>query len=129
MTNGSSIVTRPSRYSVQETLDRLEAILREKGAKVFARVDHSGEAMKVGMKMNPTQLLVFGDPRAGTPVMREVPLAALDLPLRALAWQDGEGRVWLSYNEPVYYRQRFGLNDAVLAGIAGAVTLIEKALL
>src|SRR5262249_18707620 len=89
------IVSKPSKYSVPETLDRLKALLRGKGITVFKRVDHSGEAEKVGMKMPPTQLLIFGNPKAGTPVMLAAPVAAIDLPLKALAWQSADGKVWL----------------------------------
>jgi uncharacterized protein (DUF302 family) len=127
MQMGNGIVTKPSKYPVQETLDRLESILREKGIQVFARVDHSGEALKAGLSMPPTQLLIFGNPKAGTPVMLAVPTAAIDLPLKALAWQDGDGKVWLSYNDPEYFKERFGLSDEVLKGLAAAVPLIEQA--
>lgn len=127
MKSGDGIISRPSKYSVPETLDRLEASLREKGVKVFARVDHSGEAEKVGMKMPPTQVLIFGNPRAGTPAMVAEPTTAIDLPLKALAWQDSEGKVWLSYNDVEYLKRRFGLNDDTLKGIAAASPLIEQA--
>ncbi|HUK56913.1 MAG TPA: DUF302 domain-containing protein [Nitrospiria bacterium] len=121
-------MSRPSRYSVPETLDRMEAALKAKGIKVFARVDHSGEAEKAGMKMPPTQLLIFGNPKAGTPVMLAAPTAAIDLPLKALAWQDNDGKVWLSYNDSEYLKRRFGLTDDAVKTIAGAGSLIEQAL-
>jgi uncharacterized protein (DUF302 family) len=101
MKTGEGIISRPSKYSVPDTLDCLEAVLRSKGAKVFVRVDHSGEAEKAGLKMPPTQLLIFGNPKAGTPVMLAAPTAAIDLPLKALAWQDVDGKVWLSYTIPL----------------------------
>lgn len=128
MKTGDGIISKPSKYTVPETLDRLEAVLGAKGIRVFARVDHSGEAEKVGMKMPPTQLLIFGNPKAGTPVMLAAPTAAIDLPLKALAWQDGDGNVWLSYNDPAYLKQRFGLTDTDVKGIAGAGNLIDEAL-
>jgi uncharacterized protein (DUF302 family)/uncharacterized membrane protein YidH (DUF202 family) len=128
MKTGDGIVNKPSKYSVTETLDRLEALLRSKGVKIFVRVDHSGEAEKAGLDMPPTQLLIFGNPQAGTPVMLAAPTAAIDLPLKALAWQDSDGKVWLSYNDPSYLKQRFGLTDDQIKTIAGAGTLIEQAL-
>jgi uncharacterized protein (DUF302 family) len=121
------IVSKPSKYSVPETLDRLEALLRGKGITVFERVDHSGEAEKVGMKMPPTQLLIFGNPKAGTPVMLAAPVAAIDLPLKALAWQSADGKVWLSYNDVEYLQRRFDLNDDIIKDLADAGTLIEQA--
>jgi uncharacterized protein (DUF302 family) len=124
---GEGIISIPSKYSVPETLDRLDASLRAKGVRVFARVDHSGEAEKAGLKMPPTQLLIFGNPAAGTPVMLAAPTSAIDLPLKALAWQDGEGKVWLSYNDPEYLKRRFGLSDADIKTIAGVGNLLEIA--
>ncbi len=127
MKSGDGIVSKPSKYSVPETLDRLEAVLRGKGITIFARVDHSGEAEKVGLKMPPTQLLIFGNPKGGTPAMLAAPTSAIDLPLKALAWQDGDGKVWLSYNDVEYLKRRFGLTDDAVKGIAGAGALIEQA--
>jgi uncharacterized protein (DUF302 family) len=103
------MVDIPSRYSVPESLERLEAILKEKGLTIFARVDHSGEAKKVGLEMRPTQLVIF------------------DLPLKALAWQDEGGKVWLSYNSPEYLQQRHGIPADLLKNIAGVGALIQKA--
>jgi uncharacterized protein (DUF302 family) len=128
MKTGDGIISNPSKYSVPDTLDRVEAALRAKGIRVFARVDHGGEAEKAGMKMPPTQLLIFGNPKAGTPVMLVAPTAAIDLPLKALAWQDGDGKVWLSYNDPEYLKRRFGLTDDQIKTIAGTGSLIEQAL-
>jgi uncharacterized protein (DUF302 family) len=117
----------PSRYSVPETLSRLESMLKEKGLMEFARVDHSGEAAKAGLEMRPTQLLIFGSPKAGTPLMVAAPSLAIDLPLKALAWQDERGKVWLSYNSPEYLRQRHGIPADLLKNIAGVGALIQKA--
>ena len=117
----------PSPYSVPETLARLESILKERGVTVFARVDHSGEAGKAGLKMRPTQLLIFGSPKGGTPVMVAAPSVAIDLPLKALAWEDERGRVWLSYNAPEYLQQRHGFPVDLLKNITGASVLIQKA--
>jgi uncharacterized protein (DUF302 family) len=128
MKTGEGIVSRASKYSVPETLDRVGALLQSKGIKIFVRVDHSGEAEKVGLKMPPTQLLIFGNPKGGTQVMLAAPTAALDLPLKALAWQDADGKVWLSYNDPEYIQKRFGLTDEQIKTIVGIGPLIEQAL-
>ena len=121
------IIDVPSRYSVPETLERLEAILKEKGITVFALVDHSGQAEKAGLKMRPTQLLIFGSPKSGTPLMVAAPRLAIDLPLKALAWQDEHGQVWLSYNSPEYLQQRHGFPMELMRNIAGIGALIQTA--
>ena len=126
MSNG--LISHASPYSVPETLDRLEAILRAKSITVFARIDHSGEAAKVGLTMPPTQLLIFGNPKGGTPIMLAAPLAAIDLPLKALAWQDTDGKVWLSFNDPHYLQSRYDLRDDVLKPISGLEILIRQAI-
>lgn len=124
----SGITTKPSHHSVDETVERLKGLLQAKGITLFALVDHSGEAGKVGLSMPPTKLFIFGNPKAGTPLMVAAPSIALDLPLKILVWQDGDGKVWLSYNSPAYLRERHGLPPAlaptlavveVLAGAAG----------
>jgi uncharacterized protein (DUF302 family) len=122
-----SIITLASPHSVTDTLDRLEQILRSKGINIFARVDHSGEAEKVGLHMPPTQLLIFGNPKGGTPIMLAAPLSAIDLPLKALAWQDASGKVFLSYNDPHYLQLRFSLPEQLLGPIAGIGTLLQQA--
>jgi len=121
------IIDIPSPYSVPETLARLQTILKEKGVTVFALIDHSGEAAKVGLQMRPTQLLIFGNPKGGTPVMVAAPSVAIDFPLKALAWQDAHGKVWLSYNAPEYLQQRHGIPADLLKNIAGPAALLEKA--
>ncbi len=123
----SGIIDVPSRYSVPETLARLQSILTEKAVTVFALIDHSGEAEKAGLKMRPTQLLIFGSPKGGTPLMVAAPRLAIDLPLKALAWQDERGQVWLSYNSPEYLQQRHGFPAELLKNIAGIGALIQKA--
>jgi uncharacterized protein (DUF302 family) len=128
MKAGEGIISKESKYSVPETLDRVDGLLQSKGIKIFVRVDHSGEAEKAGLKMPPTQLLIFGNPKGGTPVMLAAPTAAIDLPLKALAWQDGDGKVWLSYNDPEYLRKRYGLTDDQIKTIAGTGSLVEQAL-
>ena len=123
----TGVIDVSSRYSVPETLARLQSILKEKGIMVFALIDHSGEAEKAGLKMRPTQLLIFGSPKAGTPLMVAAPRLAIDLPLKALAWQDENGRVWLSYNSPEYLQQRHGIPEALEKNIAGIAGLVEQA--
>ncbi len=124
---GTGIITKPSRYTVAETLDRLEAVVRAKRIKLFARIDHAGEAKNAGLSMLPAELLIFGNPKAGTPLMVAEPLTAIDLPLKALAWQDRDGKVWLSYNDPAYLKERFGLTDELLKSIAGIERLVDEA--
>jgi len=125
MENG--IIDVPSRYSVPETLARLQSILKEKNITVFALIDHSGEAERAGLKMRPTQLLVFGSPKGGTPLMVAAPRLAIDLPLKALAWQDEQGQVWLSYNSPEYLQQRHGFPGELMKNIAVIGALVQKA--
>ncbi len=122
------IVTRPSKYSVAETLDRFEAVAKEKGATVIARVNHSGAAEKVGMKMRPTQLLIFGNPKTGTPLMLSAPSMALDLPLKVLAWEDEKGKVWLSYNNPTYLQKRHGFSRELVKNLGAVEAIANKAL-
>jgi uncharacterized protein (DUF302 family) len=125
---GEGIVRKPCTHTVPETLDRLEAVLKTKGIQVFARVDHSGEAAKVGLKMPSTQLLIFGNPRAGTGIMLAAPTSAIDLPLKVLAWQDAAGKVWLGYTDPAYFARRYGLSEAQVAPVSAVAQLVEAAL-
>ena len=127
MFTAEGLITKPGPYSVPETIDRLESILISKNITIFARIDHSGEATKAGLAMPPTQLLIFGNPKGGTPIMLAAPLSAIDLPLKALAWQDASGKVFLSYNDPHYLQQRFSLPDQVLPPIAGIGALLQQA--
>ena len=126
MTN-NGIVNKPSHHSVDETLAKLQAILQAKGIAVFALVDHSGEAAKVGMTMRPTKLLIFGNPKGGTPLMLAAPSIAIDLPLKILIWEDDQGKVWASYNTPEYLAERHDLppnlteNIAIIATLAGNI--------
>jgi uncharacterized protein (DUF302 family) len=123
----NGILRNPSRLSVDETVTRLESVLQSRGVKLFAIVDHSGEAASIGMKMRPTKLLIFGNPKAGTPVMLASPSAALDLPLKILVAEDAKGRVWISYNAPAYLQARHNLPSNLLANIAVIDTLAAKA--
>ena len=123
----SGIIRKPSNHSVEQTVGNLKTILQAKGITLFALVDHSGEAEKVGMKMPPTKLLIFGNPKAGTPLMLAAPSAAIDLPLKILVWQDAQGKVWLSYNSPAYLQVRHGLPPELLPNIAVVEALAAKA--
>ena len=121
------IIDKPSRYSVDQTVERLKDILKAKGVNLFVLVDHSGEAEKVGMKMRPTKLLIFGNPKAGTPLMLAAPSSAIDLPLKILIWEDAPGKVWISYNSSAYLQERHGLPPELLQNIAVVETLATKA--
>ncbi|MGB8916584.1 MAG: DUF302 domain-containing protein [Candidatus Sulfotelmatobacter sp.] len=123
----NGIVDVPSNHSVDQTVERLKDILQAKGITLFALIDHSGEAGKVGMKMPPTKLLIFGNPKGGTPLMLAAPSVAIDLPLKILVWQDSQGKVWLSYNSPAYLQERHGLPQDLLQNIAVVGTLAAKA--
>ncbi len=114
----NGIITIPSNHSVDETVERLRGILTAKGVMLFALVDHSGEAEKAGLKMPPTKLLIFGSPKAGTPVMLASPSIAIDLPLKILVWEDASGKVWVSYNSPQYLKERHSVPDDLLKNIA-----------
>lgn len=124
-TNG--IISKQSNHSVDETVQKLKETLKAKGVTLFALVDHSGEAEKVGMKMLPTRLLIFGNPKAGTPLMLATPSSAIDLPLKILVWEDAQKKVWVSYNSPEYLQQRHGLPKDLLANISVVEPLAEKA--
>ena len=119
--------TVPSRHGVAETLDRVEAAVKAQGMTVFARVDHAGEAARVGMTMRPTELLIFGNPRGGTPIMVARPTSAIDLPLKALAWEDPDGKVWLTYNAVGLLVERHGVPADVAAKLAPMGDLLERA--
>jgi uncharacterized protein (DUF302 family) len=121
------IVDKPSNHSVEQTVEKLKNILQSKGVTLFAVIDHSGEAEKVGMKMLPTKLLIFGSPKAGTPLMLAAPSSALDLPLKILIWQDAQGKVWVTYNSPAYLQERHNLPSELLPNIAVIETLATKA--
>jgi uncharacterized protein (DUF302 family) len=123
----NGIVNKPSNHPVDETVERVKNILQAKGITLFAMVDHSGEAEKVGMKMPPTKLLIFGNPKGGTPLMLAAPSTAIDLPLKILVWEDGQGKVWLSYNSPEYLQTRHGFPPDLEKNIAVAGALAEKA--
>ena len=120
---GNGIVTVPSPHSVAEIVSRLERILEEKGAKLFAVIDHSGEAEKVGIEMRNTKLLIFGNPKAGTPLMIASPSIAIDLPLKLLVWEDAAGKVGISYNTAAYLQARHSLPPELVRNISVVETL------
>lgn len=121
------IVTLPSNYSVDQTVERLQTILQQKGVALFALIDHSGEAEKAGLKMRPTKVLIFGNPKAGTPLMIAAPTLAIDLPLKVLVAEDENGRVWASYNSPEYLQQRHGVPENLMQNISVVGALVAKA--
>jgi uncharacterized protein (DUF302 family)/uncharacterized membrane protein YidH (DUF202 family) len=121
------IVNQASNHSVDETLEKLKRILQAKGVTVFAVVDHSGEAEKTGLKMRPTKLVLFGNPKAGTPLMLATPSAAIDLPLKILIWEDAQGKVWVSCNSPAYLQERHGFPKKLLQNVAVVETLASSA--
>ncbi len=120
-------ISKPSPHSVLETIQRLCTLLKSKGVAIFALIDHSGEAEKAGLKMRPAQLLIFGNPKGGTPLMLAAPSTAIDLPLKALVWEDADGKVWLSYNSPDYLQQRHGFPANLETNIAAIEPLLAQA--
>jgi uncharacterized protein (DUF302 family) len=122
----NGLTTIASAHSVGETIDRLVAGITPLGMNVFARIDHAAGAAKVGMPLRPTQLLLFGNPKGGTPLMQDKQTAGIDLPLKALAWQDADGKVWLSYNEASWIAQRHGLGAASAAAVTAIAAGLEK---
>lgn len=125
--NASGVVRIASSHTVAETVERLEGLLKERGVLIFARIDFSGDAARAGLAMRPEQMLIFGNPRAGTPLMQAEPAVGLDLPLKALAYEDPAGKTWVAWNDPQYIVRRHGLAAALAANLAAVVPLIERA--
>jgi uncharacterized protein (DUF302 family) len=121
------IIRIPSHHTVAKTMERLQTLLKERGILVFAHIDFSGDAARAGLGMRAEQMLIFGNPKAGTPLMVESPVAGLDLPLKALAWEDAEGKTWIAYNDPQYIVRRHGLSPALAANLAAAVPVVALA--
>jgi len=124
--NAEGEIRIPSKFSVSETADRLESLLKSKGVKIFARIDQAAEAKSVGLSMPETELLIFGDPKAGTPLMLKFPSLALDLPLKALIWQSTDGRVWLSYNAPEYLKARHRMDAAPFVALGALLESVTR---
>ena len=129
MTQGTNqgLTDIPSHHSVEQTVEKLKNILQSKGVTLFALIDHSGEAEKAGMKMRPTKLLIFGSPKAGTPLMLASPSVAIDLPLKILIWEDASGKVWVTYNSPEFLRERHGLPQDLMQNVSVIEALASKA--
>ena len=121
------IVNLPTHSSVDKTIARLQVLLQEKGVQVFALIDHSGEAKRAGIEMRPTKLLIFGNPKAGTPLMLAAPSIAIDLPLKILVWEDADGKAWVSYNAPEYLRERHKVPAELMPNLAVVEALAAKA--
>jgi len=124
---GSNLLMKPSKYSVPETIDRIERAVTAKGMQIFARIDHGGEAKKVGLAMRPTELLIFGNPKGGTALMVARPTAAIDLPMKALAWEDVDGKVWLTYNSPELLQERHNVPAELTSKLNSVGALLEQA--
>jgi uncharacterized protein (DUF302 family) len=125
----NGMVHLSSAHSVSETMTRLKALVTARGMTILAHIDHSGDAAKVGLKMQPAELLIFGNPKAGTPLMVAAPTLALDLPLKALVWAESGGGVWLSFNTPEYLQLRHNVPENLIGNIAGARKIFEEATL
>ena len=123
----SGLINIPSNHSVDETVDKLKAIFQSKGITIFALIDHSGEANKAGIKMRPTKLLIFGNPKAGTPVMLAAPSSAIDLPLKILIWEDAQGKAWATYNSSAYLQERHNIPIQLLANVSVIDALAKSA--
>ncbi len=123
------LITLKSAHSVQDTVDKLESVLKSKGMNVFGKVNHAEGAMKAGMELKPTQVVIFGNPKVGTPLMQCARSVAIDLPQKALIWEDDDGQVWLGYNDPAHLAKRHGIEgcDEVLKKVSGALGNFAKA--
>jgi len=124
--NPAGIINLACQKPVAGTVDRLEALLKAKGIKIFSRIDQAAEAQAVGLTMSPTVLLIFGDPKTGTPLMNRYPSLAMDLPLKVLVWESADGKVWLSYNSPEFLQQRHGLAAPPFGGIVGLLQTVAQ---
>jgi uncharacterized protein (DUF302 family) len=127
MAQGNGLVEIASRYSFRETVERLQAAFKEKGMQVFAVIDHSGEAEKVGLEMHPTKVVIFGSPKGGTPLMVAAPSLAIDLPMKALVAEGADGKVTVTYNAPEYLQERHGVPAELIKNLAGAGAVMAKA--
>ena len=124
---GDNLITKPSKYSVPDTMNRIEQAVTAKGMTIFARIDHAGEAKKAGLEMKPTELLIFGNPKGGTALMVAKPMSAIDLPMKALAWEDKDGKVWLTYNAAGLLHERHGMPPDLAARLEPVGKVLEQA--
>ena len=124
---GDNLITKPSKYSVPDTMSRIEKAVTAKGMTIFVRIDHAGEAKKAGLEMKPTELLIFGNPKGGTALMVAKPTAAIDLPMKALAWEDKDGKVWLTYNAAMLLQERHGMPPDLAARLEPVGKMLEQA--
>ena len=124
--NEAGLIAVRSRHSVRATIDHLEGDLKAAGITVFARVDHTAGAASVAMALRPTELLIFGNPTAGTPLMQASQTIGIDLPLKVLAWEDPSGAVWASYNDPAWLAQRHGLGEEISASTSALAAVLAK---
>jgi uncharacterized protein (DUF302 family) len=130
MTPDNGLITLASAFSVKETVDRLSKVVLANGLTVFARIDHGGNAKEVGMELRPTELLIFGNPKGGTPLMQERQTSGIELPVKALAWEDADGRVWLTYNDPRWLAKRHQLaekSEAAMKAMEAGMAALTKA--
>lgn len=125
--SGNGIISTPSAHSVEQTVEKLKVLLQAKGVTLFAVIDHSGEAEKAGLKMPPTKVLIFGNPKGGTPLMLAAPSVAIDLPLKILIAESADGKVSISYNAPEYLQARHNIPADLLPNISVAAALAAKA--
>jgi uncharacterized protein (DUF302 family) len=126
VTAPEGLVILPSKHGPKETMDRLAATISEKGMTILARIDHAGAAAKVGLDLRPTEVLIFGNPKAGTPLMQAAQTAGIDLPLKALVWQDADGKTWLGYNDPAWIAARHGADAPTLAAMSAAMAAVAR---
>ncbi|MGH6817262.1 MAG: DUF302 domain-containing protein [Methylovirgula sp.] len=124
--SNDGLVTIACNHSVSEAIDRLETTLRAKGVTIFARIDHAAGAASVGMSLRPTEVLIFGNPKAGTPLMQDQQTIGLDLPLKMLAWQDADGKVWITYNDATWLARRHRLGDTVGPAVEALVIALAN---
>ena len=123
----AGLVQLSCKHGVQETVERLQSLLKERGLTVFAHIDFSGDAARAGLTMRAEQMLIFGNPKAGTPLMQAAPRSGIDLPLKALVWEDADGRTWLAYNAPEYVLHRHGLATTFGPNLAAPIPILEAA--
>jgi uncharacterized protein (DUF302 family) len=120
----SGLIERESKNSVAETLDKLEMLVESKGMKVFARINHAEEARLVGLEMRPTEVLIFGDPKTGTPLMNRYPFLAIDLPFKTLCWEDENGQIRIAYTSPLYLQNRYSLEETPFQEVARLIEIV-----